>query len=65
MQGEQNSMINDILNALFLGLLAIIPILIIYEIGYHKGYFDGVDACTEIIDKYIDGLGKLTDERKE
>ena len=65
MQGEQNSMINDILNALFLGLLAIISILIIYEIGYRKGYSDGVDACTEIIDKFIDGLGKLTDERKE
>ena len=65
MQGEKNSMINDILNALFLGLLVIISILIIYEIGYHKGYSDSVDACTEIIDKYIDGLGKLTDERKE
>ena len=64
MQGEQNSMINDILNALFLGLLVIMPILIIYEIGYRKGYSDGVDACTKIVNKFFDDL-KASNERKE
>ena len=57
-------MINDILNALFLGLLVIIPILIIYEIGYRKGYSDGVDACTKIVNKFFDDL-KASNERKE